>query len=253
MKVQYILIATLLIAIILFSGCAKQSENTGTSTEKEATPATPAEKEVVKTNCDDNNPCTTDIYNELTNQCEHEVKETCCGNGKCETGERCNEATHKTDCVADCGRTCPAFLVISSTEGAAESEVSALQCSGDNCEKIDANSFRITGNSAISTNIFNLGEYASSTITSNFYCSGDGVSATKDRQGIRGVIFKDYFDNNLESLSSLSGAHTEFNSGTYYMNFNTTDIEKDFDATCKIYIQETDFKNTQSIKLSFRK
>ncbi len=251
MKLQYVLIATLLIAIILFSGCTRSSEKE--EVQKEAASSAPAEKDVVKTSCDDDNSCTTDIYNELTNQCEHEVKETCCGNDKCEPDERCNEATHKTNCVADCGRTCPAFLIVSPEEGADESEISALICAGEDCEKIDANSFRITGSSAISTKIFNLGEDASSTITSNFYCSGDGVSATRDEQGVRGVIFKDYFDNNLESLSSLSGAHTEFNSGAYYMNFNTTDIEKDFDATCKIYIQATDFKNTQSVKLSFRK
>ena len=58
--------------------------------------------------CDDNNNCTEDVFNNLTQQCEHTRGDHCCGDRVCDIPERCDQTTHKTNCPSDCPRECPA-------------------------------------------------------------------------------------------------------------------------------------------------
>ena len=68
---------------------------------------------VIMPSCDDVNTCTVDVFNERTQQCEHNQTETCCGDGVCTADERCNLTSHKTQCSQDCELGCPAFVEFS--------------------------------------------------------------------------------------------------------------------------------------------
>ena len=57
-----------------------------------------AEKKQCPASCDDGNKCTKDYCSSGTNyECRHDTITSCCGNGKCESGESCSS------CPKDCG------------------------------------------------------------------------------------------------------------------------------------------------------
>lgn len=206
------------------------------------------EEPTTKSTCDDGNPCTKDTFNELTKECEHETISNCCGNDICESGERCNEETHKTNCVEDCGKTCPAYLIVSKEEGAKEQDVFAMSCGeNENCEQTDINKFRITGSSSVKTIVSNIGETSSDLVYSSFLCWSGEEQAMEDSDNIYGIVFEDYFNDNEDSVKHIDA--DDF--ATYYLSFDTENKEQSALVNCKIFIRSTDFKAEQDFTLSF--
>src|SRR3989344_4371599 len=112
----------------------------------------------VKESCDDNNDCTSDSFNALTKQCEHEITLNCCGNKRCGETERCDEETHTTVCRDDCGLNCEGYLEIHK-EGKQPSGFD-FECGDANCEETGPNSFTIRGTTSIKTTVENIGEFS---------------------------------------------------------------------------------------------
>ena len=241
--------------IFLASGCIEKQEQEAEQVEQVAVnnQTTPTQEIEVKTktDCDDKNPCTEDIFNELTGECEHNLIENCCGNGICEVGERCNEETHLTNCVEDCSRTCPAFLIVHKGLEGNESEIFAMTCDTVNCKQTDENRYEITDNARLKLTITNLGEITSSKVYSDFMCWSGDLEATDDGEEIHGVIFEDYFNNFQDELRGINPIQTGDNSANYYLSFNVTNIEQSFTANCKVFIKSTDFRNEQKFTISF--
>lgn len=252
-KVFVPIILVLFIFLALASGCIDRTKETST-TETVQEPAEPTQVEgepTTKSTCDDGNPCTKDVYNELTNECEHTATKNCCGNDICESGERCDEESHLTVCVEDCTRTCPPFLVVHKTESGKETDVFAMSCGGSGCQQTDENKFRITDSSKVKTMITNIGERSSSDIRSNFMCWSGDEQAIVDGRKVKGVVFEDYFNDNQNELRYINPVQSEGNSATYYLSFNTDEMSGPFLANCKIFIRSIDFEQEQAFTLSF--
>jgi len=253
-KVYGLVIAILFIALVLFSGCLEKSEEaeSGETPQAQIEIGEPEEKTEVKSSCDDDNICTIDTFNELTNDCEYETKDNCCGNELCEDGERCNEDTHVTDCIEDCGRTCPAFLIVHKEDGATESDIFAMSCGDDNCQKTDENAFTITDDSSITTTISNIGEKSSAKVMSTFICGAGTKQAIADGKNIYGVIFEDHFNEDQNELPYINPIQSVSSSATYYLTFDTENQEQPFTANCKLYIKTTTgFEDEQNFNLYF--
>lgn len=248
------------VAIFLVSGCAgkEKAAETGTSLPSTTEPKT---QETVKTTCDDDNACTTDVFNALTKTCEYKIIENCCGNKRCEETERCDAVMHRTNCIPDCTLLCPAFLIIHTTETGITSDDFSYSNYGDGLEQLDENDFATTGKNSkmgIKTVLTNLGERSTKLITSTFYCQELEVienvrqQANFDGETIRGIKFTDYFGNNLQDLE-LNSAAAGNNSVTYYLNFDTTGILNSTKVRCVITIQSEDFRNQQDVLIDFFK
>ena len=239
-------IAVLFILIVLASGCL-----TGSTSAVDSISDAQQEKTELKADCNDNNKCTKDYYNELTGDCEFTIIDDCCGNGICEPDERCNEDTHLTNCVEDCTRTCPHYLIVHKTETGKESDTFAMSCADTNCEQISENRYMIPDSSGVKTIITNIGERSAPIISASFICQSDDIQANENGEDIKGVVFEGYFDDNEEYAKGLNAIQSGSNSAIYYLMFDTTNIEERFTANCKVMLRTTDFRNEQEFKLSF--
>ncbi|MFH0869108.1 MAG: hypothetical protein V1839_02695 [archaeon] len=260
-KVLVLVLVFVVFVAVLFmlSKSSKPSESTNTTITMPETslPETPIQ-------CDDSNDCTTDSYNSDTKKCEYIVsKENCCGNGKCETSERCGETAHKTACPKDCPLECPALLIVHKTESGTTPDDYSYSCFGSICEELRANDFAFTGQNStagIKTFVANMGEIASRQITSNFYCeeleappNGWRQQATRYGESIRGIRITDYFDRDKGTIESLSGPQDGNSSTVYRLNFDTTNIELSTKIRCVIIMQSDNFRNQQSVLADFYK
>ncbi|MBD3263157.1 hypothetical protein GF374_02140 [Candidatus Woesearchaeota archaeon] len=250
-KIWSLSIVVLMVFIVLASGCFGGTEEAGGEISGEATDVLEAEQTETKVSCNDDNICTKDTFNELTKQCEYETIKNCCGNGMCEPGERCNEETHQTNCIKDCSRTCSEYLVVHKSENDVnEEDIFTLDCVSDNCRKVNDYTFRITGNSKLQIFITNIGEQASTNVHSNFVCSAGSEQAIEDEESVKGVVFKDYFNDGEETIS-INAIQSIDNSATYYFDLNTTNIEETYTANCKVYIKSNELDFKQKLNLIF--
>ena len=253
MKRAVFAVILIFIAVFLISGCAQKDETTPPASIEQP------KQEEVKVSCDDDNACTRDVYNAITKACEHTMMDTCCGNDKCEPDERCNEETHRTICVEDCALQCPGFLIIHKSELGTTTDDFSYTCFGSGCTQTDEDDFVITGKSdstGIKTVLTNIGELYYPLITSNFYCqelTEWAQQATTDNAEMRGIKVKDYFGDNKQSAANLKSVVNGNNSITYYLNFDTTNIQSSTKVRCVITIQSTDFKNQQDVLIDFVK
>ncbi len=208
----------------------------------------------IKTDCSDSNECTIDSFNELTKECEHVTKENCCGNNICEPSEReCDFSTYQTKCIKDCNAICPAKVVVNNDATTNQHEF-PFKCSDSNCKQIANNEFEITGLSSIQTTLVNIGEISSSAITSNFDCKKDiSLLANADGDSFKGIIFKDYFNNNEEKIDSLNSRIQENNKATYYFQFDASKREIATKFICNIALaSQADFKNIQTVTIDIK-
>ena len=194
--------------------------------------------------CDDSNKCTDDIFNELTKQCEHKIILNCCGNAKCEEGERCNMQTYETACPSDCNLECPGHVIISEFSCVAK----------DNCRQIGKNSFVMNGDSKIKAVLTNEGERISGNINSEFKCDAGSLGMIKgDNANIKGITFMDYFDNNEQTASINSRVSKIGNTVGYYIEFKAANSEA-VDLKCKATLQDDNIVDlTPDISLYFEK
>jgi len=260
MKRAVCFIFLVFVAVFLVSGCASKSKTTETGS---TLPSTVTEKETteVKSDCSDDNACTTDTFNTLTKTCEHKLIENCCGNGRCEESERCNEVTHRTNCIPDCKLLCEAYLIIHKTEAGITSDDFSYSSYGTKIEQIDEKDFATSDKESsmgVKTVLTNLGERSTKPITSTFYCQelnaidNSRQQVNFDGETIRGIKFTDYFGNNLQTVE-LNSAAAGNNSITYYLNFDTTNITNSTNVRCVITIQSEDFRNQQDVLIDFFK
>ncbi len=200
-KVLFILLLSIL-AIVLAS-CTSNNQTTDNNSQM------PIKEVKVVASCEDNNACTEDIFNQLTQQCEHTRLDHCCGDSVCDSDERCNTNTHKTKCITDCKLACPGFLTITNTE-----------CTGK-CTKT-GNTFVINGDSKIIMELENVGEISVNDVTSNFKCikeNGNTFAATNGLMSNLGMTVKEYF-NSGELKVQLSGLPYNKNKATYTLELN---------------------------------
>ncbi len=249
-----ILLVVLLTLVILFSGCigGNGDEDKGISSDKTTAGA---EKTVVKASCDDGNACTTDVFNELTGDCEHKMANNCCGNDKCEAGERCDYATYKTVCAEDCALTCPAHLIANKPGDETQTENTYVCGSSVTCELTGENSFKISGvgKTTITTTVTNMGERASDVIDSKFYCDYGFGQAKFDSEKVNGIEFWDYFETKeQDKFETLNALQSGSNSVGYILDIDMANkINTRADVTCRIVLDSADFSNTQTLKLKF--
>ncbi|MEK6923090.1 MAG: hypothetical protein AABW84_00115 [Nanoarchaeota archaeon] len=247
-----LLLSVMLIAVIVISGCAyfgakdtlpiiKEKENVKEKTE-------------IKTSCGDDNICTKDIFNELTGKCEYETILNCCGNNKCEDGERCEAGAIQTACINDCGRLCSSYLIVHATEDAETTEENTYICgSEEGCTKIGDNKFKITKSGAkVTTKISNVGETSSDIITSSLLCKTD-VTSVRDGEEMEGIMFKDYFtdDDTKNTFNNVNPIQSTSDNFVFYnLKFTATTIPNT-DVTCDITLNSDEFENKQSVQLMF--
>lgn len=223
-----LLIGFFVISIILLYGC--------TSTPNENTQMPVKEVKVIAS-CDDSNPCTEDVFNQLTQQCEHTRLDHCCGDGRCDADERCDQSTHQTICAKDCPRECPAFL-----------SLNVIGCSGE-CT-IDQDSFIIKGNSMINMQIQNIGEISLNDVVSTFKCTKENGNAFLSTNGATtnlGMSMKDYFNEGTSKVT-LSGTPYGKNKASYTLKFDGTPQEN-LNLQCDLYAGYLGTYITKSIKV----
>jgi len=198
--------------------------------------------------CDDGNNCTTDIFDTESEKCEHVSKETCCGDGRCEETERCDNKTLKTICPEDCGYECPYKLVMHE-EGNINQTQFTVSCLGD-CVEVTENHFQAAGNVQVFTTIENVGEDASGRVESNSFCSSDGKSK-KDDGMLNGVNVRFYFNDHLEYLRYIDGTVKEQNYATYWIDFKPIEVEDIRVLTCNVDINSFGFNQTEKFEIRF--
>ncbi|MBI2148486.1 hypothetical protein HYU23_02305 [Candidatus Woesearchaeota archaeon] len=154
--------------------------------------------------CDDSNQCTEDLFNQLTQQCEHKRLDHCCGDRTCDSDERCDLNTHKTKCPEDCPRNCPVSIVTDN-----------IECTGK-CIKGEE-MFLVDGDTKFTMKLQNIGELSANDITSSFRCiktSGITFISSSTATEKSGITFRDYFNENDKKIY-LSGAPYGKDSATY--------------------------------------
>lgn len=247
-KVWALSISILMIFLVLASGCLEKQEQ---ASEEITEDVVSAPEEVVEENiCDDFNDCTKDIYTE-EGGCEYVATDDCCGNDICEEGERCNEKTHTTNCIEDCSRTCPAYLIVHGEENEGATDPFALDCADDNCEKINDIKFSFTDSSRLKLTVTNLGERTSPKVSSYFMCWSGEEQVHDDDRSMYGVVFSDYFNDGEEEADSINAVQSGNNFATYYLSFDTDNLEKPYLATCQVTLRATDLEYKQTIGVSF--
>ena len=174
-----------------------------------------------------------------------------CGNGVCDAGERCDEETSRTVCFEDCGYTCPAKLVISSQTGATETQLNSYYCGSGECRQTDENDFIVTGDATISTKIINIGERGSDRVSSSFACdlisNTTAKKANFDGEEAFGVVFRDYFTNELEDVSSIKSRQVGNNSVEYSLDFGFTSQAQNGEYACLLSVRSTGLLNQQTL------
>lgn len=199
-------------------------------------------KVTVVATCDDGNECTEDIFNELTKQCEHKKIDVCCGNGKCEEGERCNLETAETSCPDDCELSCPAKVTMSK-----------FTCDSGGCRETGENEFEITSNATIKVTLTNVGERATGKVNSIFVCPGENPSLVSgDYKEIKGVRFSDYFNDGIQSETISSRISKTGSSVDYKIKFEFKDVKAPFNLVCSSAIRdEVNVNLNPELKLAF--
>ena len=186
MKKSLLLIMSFILVLVLYA-CT-------TSKPQQVTVKENVSEVKVVASCNDDNPCTEDLFNQLTQECEHKRLNYCCGDRTCDANERCDQAKHKTVCPEDCPRECPGELALSN-----------LECSGK-CIKSE-DKYIVDGDTKFTLQVQNIGELSINDVTSIFRCTkenGNIFVSTTTAKTKSGVSFKDYF-NNEEKKISLTG------------------------------------------------
>ncbi len=191
--------------------------------------------------CDDANACTEDIFNNLTQQCEHRRLDHCCGDSVCDIDERCDEASHQTKCAQDCPRECPAYV-----------EFTEWQCTGS-CFNAGPY-YVIEADAKFTTDLTNIGEKSLNDIKSQFNCIRVGGSTTfysdRSTQPKAGVIFKDHFNSADESIY-LSGEIYGRNKASYTFEVEGEPTE-DVQLTCSLTMTGLEFYHSSDININLR-
>lgn len=209
-------------------------------------------KNVTK-NCDDSNECTIDSFNPSTNSCVYETKANCCGNGKCELDESsCDFSTYQTKCAKDCSLSCPAKLIVHQNKDVKTQDQFSFSCADLNCEKTSNNQFRVTKYSAVQTFITNIGERSTDIITSSFTCEKDSIKiAQNDNDNYKGIIIKDFFNENEDKVDSISSRINQKNQATYKLSFNITQQISPTELKCTtVLTSSSDLQNIQVVTVT---
>ena len=72
-----------------------------------------------------------------------------------------------------------------------------------------------------------------------------------DDRSIYGVVFSDYFNDGEEEADSINAVQSGNNFATYYLSFDTDNLEKPYLATCQVTLRATDLEYKQTIGVSF--
>ncbi len=232
----FIVFLVTLLALVLY-GCG--------DSEEQATNLTPVPIEevqqpvVVQTSCDDYNPCTEDVFNNLTRNCEYRRMTNCCGDGTCTGDERCDASTHATKCLADCRPECPAFLVVSD-----------WGCEGE-CLKAGTK-YIVEGDSKFTLTLENIGELPLTGITSNFRCNrvgGSNFYSSNTNTVKEGVSFRGYFSGDSEERTSLTGVPYGRNNAIYTFEVSG-EPESNIELKCTVGITAPDVYYPAQLSLS---
>jgi len=229
MKSYYLIIG--LIFVLFLYGCSEKEQPQ--TQEVPPIQGRAVQEFSVIPSCDDNNACTEDIFNELTQECEHKKLERCCGDGVCDMSERCDYTIHSTVCPDDCPRECPPFVVISD-----------WGCDGD-CYKT-ADYYIVNGDTKFKLTLENVGETILADIKSSYFCSvGEGVRyySDGDRATRNGMIVKSYFNDDEDQKTTflfLTGINYLQNKGEFTLEFTGTP-EKDLRLTCAVRFSANNF------------
>jgi|GEM_PF-5232986 len=177
-----------------------------------------------------------------------------CGNSVCDVGERCNEETSRTACTDDCGFSCPAKLLISSQPNPTETQLSTYYCGSGACRQTDDNDFIITGDATIRTRVTNIGERGSDRVSSDFACdlisNMTSLKANNDGEDVIGVVIRDYFTDNQETVSSIKSRQAGNNFAEYMLEMNFTETAQTGQLACLISIRSTGLLNQQTLVVS---
>ena len=205
--------------------------------------------------CENNAICTTSYYDSSINSCVHKSKPNCCGNGICEGTEmQCNYTTAETSCSSDCGLKCPAKLIVAKDNTEKDNDAFSFVCMNSDCQKTGDDAFTIKGNSGVQTTIINVGERSSDPILSSFYCTqanSEVKIAIDDNNNFRGVIFKDYFNDNQKSIDSINSKVSKENYVVYTFSLNSPAQSIPLNMDCQIKLSSALYLTSiQNLKIT---
>lgn len=203
----------LVIGLVFLVGCVEE-------TPKQASNDF-AKQVVIIPSCDDGDVCTEDVFNNLTQQCDHVEMEFCCGDGVCSGGERCDAETHRTVCPDDCPMECPAVMVLGEWD-----------CSGKCLE--GPGYYLIDGDAILNVTLENIGELNFVDVASGFRCNKESTGnlyvSDMNIAPKNGVLFRHYFDNGEEKVY-LSGAPYDRNKVNFILDLEGVP-EEEMDLNC---------------------
>ena len=240
MKLKYILLFSLAVILLFIYGCSKEPTPVVETTQ----PVAPVVPNITTIpSCDDVDSCTDDLFNQLTQECEHKKLDRCCGDGLCDVSERCNYTIHTTVCPDDCPRECPAFV-----------QVSDFGCEG-NCYKTK-DYFVVDGNTVFKSKLENIGELPLGSILSGFTCFRLGSSSTYYEDGydnVRdGIKMNGHFNEDNEDTIFLTGKTFLQNTVNYYLEI-TGDPDDDVELSCTIRFTSDDFYQGKELRINLVK
>ena len=262
------------------------SPETATTTPTQTTPApeaTPTEDMPVSTTtetptatCSDNNACTLDFFDTVTNACANTPIPNCCGNNLCESGERCTTVCEGIDCTTtkqqtackqDCPLSCPATLAVHKQatvyQDKSVQNPKTFTCESANCEQLDDAEFKLTGPASIKTFITNMGEQASDVVTSQFNCNYEAPQYNEPAATVDGTVLGrldqkvsvlDYFNGgrNTQEVNSLSAQQSVGGqTATYSFTVEPVDARYSTVLSCTVWLRSGDFANKQDLKIRY--
>lgn len=228
----------MLATILIFYGCSKSAE---VQPPQQVPISEPIREVKVIASCDDANNCTDDIFNNLTMQCEHRRLDHCCGDGVCDSNERCNISSRRTECPQDCALSCPGFIVVDEN----------WVCNGKCLKAHDY--YLIDGNAKFTVSLENKGELGLNGITSDFECTkstGSILMSSTNNAPEAGVSFNGYFNSGDKDIY-LSGQPYERNNATYTFELQGEPTEN-LNLKCSISLRASDFYYSKDLTINLR-
>ena len=213
MKARYLITILALLSIVLY---ACSSDKTGAAVIEENKTAEKINTKQVE--CDDNNKCTKDSYDQVNDKCINEPLKDCCGNKICENNEGCNTITYNTKCKEDCGLSCGANIVFG--DGV---------CADDKCVKDINGDFTLSADSRIKFSLHNNGEQSTD------------VSSTLECKRKVGGSYNGYFNDNKGYITISPGQ-----TGHYYVEIKRVE---GFSMECEMTLSGGNFVNFGSFRV----
>jgi hypothetical protein len=244
--------------------------------ETTTTETTPPSTTTPAVTCSDNNICTLDFFDTVTNACINTPVSNCCGNNICEPGERCTTVCEGDDCTTtkqqtackqDCPLSCPATLAVHRQatvyQDKSVQNPKTFTCEAANCEQLDDAEFKLTGAASLKTYITNLGEQASDIVTSQFNCNYESPQYNEPAATTDGTVLGrldqkirvlDYFngDRVKQEAGSLSAQQSVGGqTATYSFAVEPVDAKYSTVLSCTVWLRSGDFTNKQDLKIRY--